>query len=114
MYAQETFTVSDGTNTNDYVPFYGNWGDAAQKCEFIIPAAELADINGKTLTALKFYSNTASVNWTGTFLVFLKEVENTIPSSFVGSDGATIVFEGIGLSVDANKEMAVSFNDTYN
>lgn len=111
----DELTVADGTNTNSYVPFYGNWGDAAQKCEFIIPAADLSDMIGKEITALKFYSNTASQNWTGTFLVFLKEVdeETTTLSNFTGTTDATTVFSGTGLAVDANKEMAVTFSTSY-
>lgn len=70
-------------------------------------------ISGNNITALKFYSNTASVNWTGTFLVFLKEVETTAISGYNGAEGAEIVFSGTGLAVDANKEMLVTFTDGY-
>ena len=109
----DDITVSDGTNTNDYVPFYGNWGDAFQKCEFIIPASDLATVSGKSLTALKFYSNTASVNWTGTFKVFLKEVSDVTMTAFQGTEGATVVFEGNGLGVSASKEMEITFTNNY-
>ena len=57
----DELTVSNGTNTNTYVPFYGNWADAYQKCEFIIPAEDLATLKGTSISALKFYSTTASV-----------------------------------------------------
>ena len=69
-------------------------------------------MSGKSVTALKFYSNT-SQSWTGTFKVFLKEVENTTLSAFVGAESASVVFEGTGLAVDANKEMAVTFSNAY-
>lgn len=109
----DELTVSNGTNTNTYVPFYGNWADAYQKCEFIIPAEELATLKGTSISALKFYSTTASVIWNGSFLVFLKEVEATTMTAFTGTTDATVVFEGTGLSIDANKEMAVTFSQSY-
>lgn len=109
----DELTVNNGTSQNDYVPFYGYYGDAYTKCEFIIPATDLAAMNGKTITALKFFSNTASVNWTGSFQVFLKEVEATTLAAFTGTTGATVVFEGTGLAIDANKEMSVTFTEGY-
>ena len=109
----DELTVSDGTNSNEYVPFYGNWADAYQKCEFIIPAADLSTLTGKDITALKFYSNTANQNWNGTFQVFLKEVEATTLTAFLGTTDATVVFEGDGVSVSADKEMAITFTTNY-
>lgn len=51
----DELTVYDGTNSNEYVPVYGNWADAYLKSEFVIPATDLADMNGATISALKFY-----------------------------------------------------------
>ena len=95
-YAQETVTVYDGTNTNSYVPVYGTWADAYNKCEFIMNAEQLTELPaGSTLTGLKWYlSSPTSKSWQGNFMIFIKEVDVTTLSDYIGSEGATIVYEG--------------------
>ena len=107
-----TLTVYDGTETNEYVPVYGYWADAYQKCEFVIPANQLADMNGGSLSRMTFYlSSPASEPWTGTFQVFLKEVDNTTLDNFTGTDGATVVYEG---TLDgSHSTMSVDFANNY-
>ena len=110
--AADELTVYDGTNTNDYVPVYGYYADAYQKCEFIIPAADLADMNGSQVSEMKFYSSSSSVSWgDAVFKVFLKEVENTVISAFSGDADATTVYEG-SLSISGG-QMVVSFSEDY-
>ena len=71
-----TLTVNDGTNTNSYVPVHGTWCDAYLKCEFIIPAAQLNEMENSIISRMSFYlSSSAGAAWTGTFRVFLKEVD---------------------------------------
>jgi len=48
----DELTVYDGTKTNDYVPVYGYYADDFQKCEFIMPAADLTEMNGATVTSM--------------------------------------------------------------
>ena len=70
-----------------------------QKCEYIIPASFLSAIeSGSCITAMdwvmdfpSYYAGTPSL---GNYTIFLKEVENTYPSSYVGPDDATIVYQG--------------------
>ena len=110
----DELTVYDGTSTNDYVPFYGYYGDYPQKCEFIIPSTDLTAMNGKSITGLTFYSsNVASQNWTGTFQIFLKEVTETTMTAFTGTTDATTVFEGTGLANDASKNLTITFQNNY-
>ena len=94
-FAQEV-TVYDGTNTSNYVPVYGTWADAYNKCEFIMNADQLGDLPvGSTITGVKWYLNTAAAKaWGGNFQVFMKEVDATSLSDFTGTDGATVVWEG--------------------
>ena len=107
-----TLTVYDGTETNRYVPVYGYWADAYQKCEFVIPANQLADMSGGSLSKMTFYLSTpASEPWTGTFQVFLKEVNYTTLSAFTGTDGATIVYEGT--LNGTHSTMSVYFDNNY-
>ena len=112
-FAQETVTVYDGTNTNTYVPVYGTWADAYNKCEFVMNANDLDELPaGSTITGLKWYlSNVPSAAWGGNFQIFIKEIDATTISAFTGTDGATIVWEGAldGTSGEINLE----FNNYY-
>lgn len=108
----DELTVYDGTNSSEYVPVYGNWADAYLKCEFVIPAADVIAMDGSTISAMTFYlKNKAAAKWSGTFQVFIKEVDNTIISDFLGTEGATIVYEG---ELDGtSSEMAINFSENY-
>ncbi len=115
----ETFTVYENeTGTNSNIPIYGLWADANQHSEFIIPAADLADIACGTISKLTFHiSSKASKIWNGTAQIYLKEVSETTfatPYAYYGTEGATIVYEG-GLDAYTSFEMAVPFteNVTY-
>ena len=111
----EELTVANGTNDNSYVPIYGNWADAYLKCEFVIPAADLAAMNGSSVSAMKFYlKSLASKKWTGTFQIFLKEVDNTAMSDFLGTDDATVVYEGQLDGTSSTIEVNFTENYTYN
>ena len=95
-FAQETVTVYDGDATNAYVPVYGFYADAFNKCEYIMPAADLSELQAATLTKMTWYlASPAEAVWGGNFQVYLKEVaENACGAEFMGTDGATLVFEG--------------------
>ena len=112
--AQETLTVYDGTSTNQYVPMYGYYADTQGiLSEFVIPAADLAGIDGATITALKFYSSDASVNFgAAQFKVYLKEVaDGALNTAFSGDADATTVYTG-SLSISSN-EMDIQFSKEY-
>ena len=107
-------TVHDKTNTNAYVPVYGQYCDDYLKSEFVIPASELAVINGQTIESMKFYlSSKASASWgDASFQVFLKEVGSSTIDAFSGTEGATIVYEG---ALDGTQDvMTIDFTNTYN
>ena len=106
----DELTVNDGTTTNGYVPVYGFYADAYLKCEFVQPAADLADVVGGTINGLTFYASQSSVNWgSANFQVFVTEVANASISDFAGP--GTVVYTG-ALSI-ANGEMAVNFTTPY-
>ena len=109
----ETLTVyENATGSSDYVPVYGFWADAYNKCEFVIAAAELTGMVGGTISQMTFYLSTnASEAWTGTFQVFLKEVEESTISTFSGTDEAIFVYEG---SLDGtHNTMPIEFTSDY-
>ena len=108
-------TVYEGTATNDYVPIYGLYVDEFLKCEFIIPASELAEMKDGTITGLTWYlSRTAAASWgNANFQVFIKEVDFTSFSSnaFSGANGATTVYQG---SIDGTQStMNINFTTPY-
>ena len=109
---QLQLTVYDGTATNDHVPVYGHWMDAYNKIEMVYPAAELSTMSGTDITSLTFYtSSPAGAAWDGTVQMFLKEVDNTTISSYSGTIGSTIVFEG---NFDGtSSEMEIVFTTPY-
>ena len=106
-------TVNDGTSTNSYIPVYGYYADATQRSEFIIPAASLASISGSTIGSLKFYAN-YSFTSTGTFKVYLKEVEESTfsGSSFYTEESATTVYTGT-ITITSADGMTITFNDGF-
>lgn len=114
--AQETLTVYDqgGTTSNSYVPMYGNYFDENTKSEFVIPATKLENMNGGTITALKFYikSSNGSYSWASTQTVFLKEVESDQLSAYSGTDGATVVYTG-EFPTPANTSTETEFDITF-
>ncbi len=112
----QTLTVYDGTTTSSYIPAYGGYFDEYAKSEFVIPAGELAAMNGSDITSIKFYIDhlsTGGTGWGGAHQqVFLKEVPSTTLSAFSGLTNATVVFDG-ALPGPAAGEMEISFSTPY-
>ena len=94
--AQETLTVYDGNATNSYVPVFGQYADAYNKCQMIMPASELSDLIDGTISKLTWYlASPAAGLWGATFQIYLSEVsQNTIVGSFLDISDATLVYEG--------------------
>lgn len=110
---EKTLTVCDGTETNQNVPLEGSYVDWYQKCEFIIPANKLGEIEDKALSKMTFYlSSPAQRIWgSAKFKVFLKEVENANITNYYGTSGATVVYEG---ALDGTKNtMDIAFTTPY-
>ena len=110
----ETLTVYDqgGTTNNANVPIYGLWADAYLKCEFVIPASKLDNMKNGTITGLTWYFySKPSKAWSGTFQIFIKEVNETSISAYSGTTGATTVYEG---SLDGTKDpFKIEFTNPY-
>ncbi|MBP3740389.1 MAG: fibronectin type III domain-containing protein [Bacteroidales bacterium] len=85
--------VADGTTTNSNLPIYGYWTDADQVNQMIYPADLMAGLNGKTLTSMRFFSNTDLTSW-GTRNVTLKlaEVDAATLTSLVTPGSWTTVY----------------------
>ena len=112
-FAQATFTVYDSNEQSSYVPVYGFYADAYNKCEMIMPAADLADMNGEIISKMTWYlPGPASEAWTGNFKIYLKEVsETSLGTDFLGVDGATLVYDG---TLDGTgSTLTVEFSNPY-
>ncbi len=112
--ADELTIAGEGqTTTNSFVPFYGTWVDAYQKCEFVIPEAYLEDMQGSNITSLKWYLNSpASTSWANAvFKVFMKIVDNESISAYTGYDDATVVYEGAFAAPDGM--ISLEFSDVF-
>ena len=108
----QTFTLyGEETAQCNQMPIYGYYNDYYTKSEFIIPASDLSSISGKELTAMTFYaSQTTTPN--GTYQFFLKEVNVTTLTGFLGNDGATTVYSGT-VSINSSKELKITFSSAY-
>lgn len=111
----ETLTVADGSNTNEFVPLYGNWADAYQHVQVIYPATDLTAMNGKQITGMKFYiSSTSSVTkvWNGTYKIRLAETSDTY---FSGSAFASVTSDPVysGSLDGTTKEVTITFTSAY-
>ena len=96
-YAQaEEVTVYDGTVTNDYVPAYVYYFDDFTRSQYVIPAADLASMNGGTISSVKFYTNSSNIPYTtvSTVDVYLKEVDYTSISDFEAKASCQVVYTG--------------------
>ena len=115
--AQETLTVYNGEATSAYIPMYGNYFDDYTKSECIIPASELTDMEGGTITAITFYAETVGTRtWDNTNQkVFLKEVPSTtLGGSFSGMTDATIVFDGLlTMPTTSTDGYTITFSEEY-
>ena len=108
----ETLTVNDATATNSYVPVYGFYADAYLRCQYVMPAADLAAMNGAAISQMEFYlSGSAADAWTGTFQVYMTEVTDATISAFIDPADATTVYTG---TLDATgSTMTVVFDNNY-
>ena len=106
-------TVNDGTATNSYIPAYGLYADTeGTNSEFIIPAADLAAMNGGSISEMTFYLSTpASAAWTATWQVYLAEVTQTTLSAVNGPSVGTIVYTGTLNATGTT--MTVTFDTPY-
>ena len=71
MWAEAELTVCDSTATNANVPINGLWVDnTGIVCQCLYPAEMISDMNGKEITAIKFYLNDDGIKFNGCTLEF--------------------------------------------
>lgn len=120
MQSQSTLTVFDDIITmHQNIPFMAGSANEAMKAESVLRSTVLQNMIGKTITNIKFYpesNNTTLKPYYGPFKIFMKEVDSWAPytaanSSFLGMDGATVVYEGT--VVAANKVIDIPLDEYY-
>ncbi len=108
-------TVGDGTNTNSSIPFYSYFVDYTTKSQFIIPAADLADLLYANIDKLTFYANTQNANFgNATFDVLISELDGVTSfetAAFFDWSSMSTVYSG-SVSVSGGK-MEINLNAPY-
>ena len=114
----QQLTVYDGTVTSNTVPAYIFYFDDFTRSQFVIPAADLTAMDGKTIQSMTFYTTTQNIPYTtvSNADVYLMEVDYTQIDAFEPKASATIVYSGY-LDIE-NKgydggEMTIHFNLPY-
>ena len=106
-------TVAEGTDEAQYAPFYGFQMDALGSISQVIyPADMLADMNGGTITEIKFYPTQAfGALGSGNLQISLKEVEQDRYTSTTLVTDATVV--GNAYPVQGNAEWVIVFDQPF-
>ena len=94
--AQETLTVYDGTVSNGQVPAYLSYWDDFTRSQVVIPATDLTNMAGGTITSMTFYTTKQNLPYTSvsTADVYLMEVDYTAINDFEPKASATMVYQG--------------------
>ena len=110
-------TVFDGTATNDKVPAYVYYWDDFTRCQTVIPATNLEEMIGGTISALTFYTNTENIPYTSlsTADVYLMEVDYTTISAYEPKSAATMVYQGTFdfVATDGGGLLTITFTTPY-
>ena len=109
----DELTVYDGTQSSPFSPAYMNRFDMYTRSQYIIPAANLEAMNGKIITALKYYSNKSNYTSTCNVDVYLKEVGyTTFNSTPTFETKSGIVYTG-KLSIAGDGTLTITFTTPY-
>ncbi len=114
---EHELTVYEGSNTSSYIPAYILYFDEFTKSQFVIPAEDLQEMAGGSISSLKFYTTSQNVPYTTTTTaeVYLMEVDYTSIYAYEPKENGTIVYQGTLDIVDADGggEMTINFNTPY-
>ena len=115
--AQSELTVYEGTATNRNVPAYIYYFDDFTRTQHVIPAEDLADMMGATITSLKYYTTSSNVPYTtvSSAQVYLMEVDYTTMTALEPLGSGTVVYEGYFniVSEDTGGSLTIEFDTPY-
>ena len=105
-------TLFEGTNTSRYAPIYAYNNDiVGHRTQTILPASELAAIEGATINSMKFYLSSASTMTSGKLALSVGTTEmNSFYNTFI-EDGLTQVGEYTAES--GATEILVEFDEPW-
>ena len=102
--AQDTLTVADGTNTNNFVPFFGLGGDYYNRSQMMFPDSLLGNMVGGDIHSLTFYLATTPTDpWTSVFDVKLGISSETLCPNNAYWTAPTLTFYTGTMTVVANR-----------
>lgn len=111
--------VADSIATNYYIPVYGSYVDDPQRTQSIYPASMLTELQGKSITAMRYYANNYTIQggrnlWANKpFTVSLMITEqDDLGTAWADTTGATVVYTG-DLEVDQTGLMLVTFTQPF-
>ena len=108
-----SLTINDGTSTSEYVPVYGYWTDHLTVSQFVIPAADLAALQGTYLNQLTFYATEDNVSWgNAQFEVYMAGVPSTSIAALADWSVLSLVKAAGSLSI-VNNQMVVLLDEPY-
>ena len=92
----DELTVYEGTTQNSYVPAYMGYFDDFTRTQTVIPAADLENMAGASISAIKFYTTNSNIPYTSvsTVDVYLKEFSYATISAFEDKANCTMVYQG--------------------
>ena len=108
----DELTVHDGTATSYKVPAYHFYFDDFTRAQTVYPADELAAVNGRIITSVKWYSDVASFTFCSPVVVYLKEVDNPTINAYTATDECIIVYQGT-LSTGIDGAVVVAFSEPF-
>ena len=112
-WAQSELTVYDGSDQTSTVPFYGLYADYGTRSQFIIPAEDLSEMAGGSISKLTFYANVESASFDQEVTVYLKEVDYSTfgTATLENWDDMTAVYTG-NIAVSGNT-MEIVFDTPF-
>ena len=112
-----SLTVYDSTATSNTIPAYIFYFDNFTRSQFVIPADDLVEMLGASITSMTFYTNYSNIPYTTVSPadVFLKEVNYTTISAFESKSSATSVYSGLFdiVSTGNSGQMTINFSTPY-
>ena len=120
-FGQSTLTVNDGEATSQKIPLDGFDADSDQQNQWLYPASDLADMNGKAIKQMVFYFNSSYGSYSssvetgrlGTWTVSLGETTATTLSALDNETTTTQVYSGIMTWNHTDLTLTVTFDQDY-
>ena len=116
--AQSELTVYEGTATSNVVPAYIFYYDDFTRVQHVIPADDLGEMRGGTITSLKYYTSATNIPYTAVSKaqVYLMEVDYTTMTALEPQENGEIVYEGYFELVSEGEggSLTIEFNTPFN